>query len=228
MLSIKSLLNCIESTLKEVLTTEPGDFLLATKQEDYLSFRISSALTKISEKSYFPTQFERHDFVEIDNENAKIKRIFEAKFHYSSDFSKLFDYGEKCTRSDYEKLLKVNSGERYLIQFVIHFKSDDLTHWRNMLESNLNFFNRYNKYFTYLSNAELRRFNDVLTFRNKTNKLIYGEDFVSSFISELESYNLNIINTGHIKIDRSNSIIRICRTEYQIPHDFYCFIWYVK
>jgi hypothetical protein len=148
MLSIQSILSCIEQTLSEVLHSEPNDFLLATKQEDYLSYRISSALTKISEKSYFPTQYERHDIVEIDNENAKIKRVFEAKFHYSSDFSKLFNYGKKCTISDYEKLLKVNSGEKYLIQFVIHFKDDNLSVWRNMLESKLNFFNRNYKYFT--------------------------------------------------------------------------------
>ena len=39
------MINQIEEALRRALQNQPGDFLLSTKQEDYLTYRISSEIT---------------------------------------------------------------------------------------------------------------------------------------------------------------------------------------
>lgn len=223
-MNINLILDSIKSTISEVLNSEPSDLLLATKQEDYLSYRISSDLTKLSTDSYFPTQFKRHDIVELDGKEGKIEKIFESKFHYSSDFSTMFSYGEKCTKSDYEKLASNNCTDKYLIQFVVHFNKDDLPKWDSMLNSQERYFKNEHKYFTYISDNQFGRFNENLNFRN-TGKSLYSENFKNFYVEELNSYGLNISNIGHFKIDKKDAVLRICGYEYSIPHEFHCFIW---
>ena len=223
----------IKLVIDKILNTQPGDFLLATKQEDYLTYRISSELTSNSIDSYFPTQFKRVDIAEINSKNASVVKLIEAKYHYSSDFSELFDYGEKCTRKDFEKLARVSKdydkSEKFLLQFVIHFSEKDITKWEDYLikpkiqfESNL-------KYFTYLNNADIRRFRRDLKFRNKKENHLYSKNFENYFIDEVKSYGLPDLNIeGNLKFDLSNATIMFDKKEFQIPHCLHCFLWKIQ
>ena len=67
----------IQLALERALQNQPGDFLISTKQEDYLAYRISSELTNNSNNSIIPTQWKRFDIVEISQVNNQIlKSLF--------------------------------------------------------------------------------------------------------------------------------------------------------
>ena len=127
------MINQIEDVLTRALQNQPGDFLLSTKQEDYLTYLISSELTNSSINSLFPTQWKRFDIVEITQINNQILKTIEAKYHYSSDFTNLTNYGENCLRSDYNKLIGEEillNCQKYLLQFIVHFNENHIITWR--------------------------------------------------------------------------------------------------
>jgi hypothetical protein len=159
----------IKKVLEIDLKNQLGDFLLSTKQEDYLTYRISSELTNLSKNSLFPTQWDRYDIVEIAKENNQILKVIEAKYHYGSDFTNLTDYGEKCLKSDYNKLKDkkiLSNSQKYLLQFIVHFNENHIRTWSDHLTGNTFGFNRNSKYFTYIHNGAQNRINSNLKFRN--------------------------------------------------------------
>lgn len=220
-MNINDYLNAITSFLND----EPADFLLATKQEDYLTYRISSYLTNHSAKQYQPTQYLRHDLVVLDNEGTK-KNIVEFKFQYSSDFSALYktNNGIEPFRSDVEKLINVNS-ECFLVQYIVHFSKEDLAVWINNIHNEYfhAIFNNQTKYFPYINNANLRRFANELRFK-ETASLIYDAQYPETHIKEILSYGLPVINEGHFKIRRDVSMHFMSRP-ISIPHELHVFLW---
>ncbi len=217
----------IQRALESALQNQPGDFLLSTKQEDYLTYRISSELTNYSNNSILPTQWKRFDIVEITPQNNEICKIIEAKYHYSSDFTTLSNYGENCTRSDFNKLNVLGTQmncEKYLLQFIVHLNSNHCIKWSNHLNGNLFGFNQNSKYFTYIHSGALNRINPNLNFRN-TLTSIYREDFIELFVNEIKSYNLNLQFEGNCYFDLSDATMRFIETEVHLPHEFHCFLW---
>jgi hypothetical protein len=221
------MINQIREALNSALQNQPGDFLLSTKQEDYLSYRISSELTNNNTNSLFPTQWRRFDIVEISQVNNQILKTIEAKYHYSSDFTNLTDYGEKCLRNDYNKLIEdenLSKCQKYLLQFIVHFNESHIMTWRNHLNGNTFGFNRNSKYFTYIHNGALNRINPELHFRN-TQCNIHNDNFIDLYIREINSFGLNLQFEGNCYIDLSNATVRFTGTEFLIPHEFHCFLW---
>ena len=221
------MINQIEEALRRALQNQPGDFLLSTKQEDYLTYRISSEITNNNTNSLFPAQWKRFDIVEITQANNQILKAFEAKYHYSSDFTNLTDYGEKCLRSDYDKLIGSEillNSQKYLLQFIVHFNESHIITWNNHLNGNTFGFNRNSKYFTYIHNGALNRINPELHFRN-TRDNIYNGNFNELYIREINSFRLNLQFEGSFYIDLSNATVRFRGTEFHIPHEFHCFLW---
>jgi hypothetical protein len=214
----------IELMIGGVLKHAAPDFLLATKQEDFLTYSLASSLTETSNNSYFPTQFNRIDIAEIGIDN-KLCSAIEAKFHYSSDFSKRYKYGEDCTKKDYAKLiLQPDNVATFFLQFVVHFKSEHLVEWENILNENPPPFSSRLKYLTYIHTGERKRFSSDLKFRN-TGSLVYDNNFVENFIDEVNSYGLAFDFKGQCAFDFSNSVINIMGIEYKIPHELHCFLW---
>jgi hypothetical protein len=214
-----------QNSITSVLNNEPADFLLATKQEDYLTYRISTYLTNHSAEHYSPTQFLRHDLVVLDNDGTK-REIVEFKFQYSSDFSELYNRnnGIEPFRSDVEKLINVNS-ECFLVQYIIHFSKEDLAVWINNIHNPYfhSIFNNQTKYFPYINNANLRRFANELRFKNIPS-LIYDGQYPETHIKEILSYGLPVIHEGHFKIRREVRMYFMGREIY-IPHELYVFVW---
>jgi len=221
------MINQIQLALERALQNQPGDFLLSTKQEDYLAYRISSELTNNSNNSIIPTQWNRFDIVEISQVNNQISKIIEAKYHYSSDFTNLSTYGEKCTRSDYNKLIDLEyplNCEKYLLQFIVHFNRTHLTEWGNHLNENSLGFNQYSKYFTYIHSGALNRINPNLHFRNTLMNLC-REDFIELYINEINSFSLNLQFEGNCYFDLTDATMRLNGSEVHLPHEFHCFLW---
>jgi hypothetical protein len=224
------MINQIQRALERALQNQPGDFLLSTKQEDYLTYRISSELTNSNNISIIPTQYNRYDIVEINQTNNQISKIIEAKYHYSSDFANISKYGEKCTKNDYNKLNDIQGQltcEKYLLQFIVHFNESHIREWNNHLNGNIFGFNEDSKYFTYIHNRALNRINPNLHFRN-TNENIYNGNFSELYVNEINSFNLSLQYEGHCYFDLTDAIVRLTATEFHVPHEFHCFLWKIR
>ncbi len=224
------MINQIREALNKALQNQPGDFLLSTKQEDYLTYRISSELTNCNINSLFPTQWKRFDIVEISHVNNKILKTIEAKYHYSSDFTNITDYGQKCFISDYNKLIGeeiLSNCDKYLLQFVVHFNESHIKTWRDHLNGNIFGFNRNSNYFTYIHNGALNRINPNLYFRN-TKDNIYKGDFNELYIKEIGTFRPRLHFEGSCFIDLSKATVLLTGAEFPIPHEFHCFLWKIN
>lgn len=224
------MIDVIQRALENAFENQPADFLLATKQEDYLTYRISSELTNSLTNSIAPTQFKRFDIAELSSETNQILKIVECKYLYSSDFAGSNRYGEDCTRKDFEKLagnIELAQCERYLLHFVIHFNNHHLETWSENFMNEVFGINHQSKYFTYLGSRNGNRIDPQLQFRN-TQQLLFSEDFVESYKEEIESYNLNVTFEGSCQFDFTNAAMVFCNTEISIPHQFHCFLWKIS
>jgi hypothetical protein len=224
----KIMMQEISEAIELAIVHEPADFLIATKQEDYLNYRIASYLTKKNSKSIYPTQYQRLDIAQIDSITGVIQSAFEAKYMYSSDFNT--EYAEKCTRTDFDKLngtVHANIGEKYILHFVVHFRKEHLPIWRDNIDIKNIGFRSGKHYFTYLNYKNKWRFKDSLNFIN-TYSNIYDQNFTDHYLAEINSLNLPLSLIGNKYYDLSKSMFQIGGKSFQIPHVFHWFLWQIN
>lgn len=221
------MIDSIHATLLREIEAHRGDFLLSTKQENYLSYAIASELSHGSAEVLYPTQWNRFDIVELHHPDLVPSKIIEAKYHYSSDFSQISEYGFQCAQKDARKLAgldKFDSAEKYLMQFVVHLRLDQVEVWKEHFRNGISGFHQGSKYFTYLHGGASGRFRHDLMFRC-TQRSLFEPEFEEVFIDEFSTFGLGAVSKGSCRFDLNAATVVFNGVEFAIPHEFYCFLW---